>query len=612
LRFSEISQVVMQRQREQEPGQRGMIDVRNRYNGDWVVPLPDSKGQPVLPQVMPALIGEAVDDTSRRFCSVMGVITCPALDPTKQDGVRSMEYAMVRRKIIAATYHRSKFLLARQRYSRHLAAYGTCSLMVWPDEEGYPCVEVRDPLTTYADPRAPEDPRPPLDCGFLYEMSAGNIRHKWPQARGENGGPIGEREMQELWYVVEWLDATHIVVGIVGPKYMDGSRSWDTRAVQTPELELSRAPNPLGYCPVIAPRKVSLDRLASVVANMVGSTDLAAKLMALDIVAQEKAVFTDRYVIGAPDRIPQIVGGEWHDGRTGKTNLLQNIQTIGELRATPDVRTQAMIDRLERNFRVSTGLVPQAGGETYGALRTGRGIDALMGAAVDGRIKELHELDQAFLPELNKMIFDTYSKRWPSRKYHMYSGWPGDKGHVDFTPATHIESTENSVDYVIAGADITQTTLGLTQLLAVRAISLTTFRRKHPQVPDDEAERRLVEEEELERAMKDGLLAKLSSGEMPAVYGAFIRKYIRLGDEIDEAIVKADVQLREWQAQQPAPAMPGQMAPPALMPGLEGAPVAGGGVMPVDEMAPTVPAPTPSLVNQRQSLMALRAGMGRT
>ena len=94
-----------------------------------------------------------------------------------------------------------------------------------------------------------------------------------------------------------------------------------------------------------------------------------AKFMALELIAQEKAIFPDRYIIGRSGQVPMIVGGEWKDGREGEVNVLLDAENIGELRSAPDQNTRVAIDRLERNARISTGTVPQIGGESYGALR---------------------------------------------------------------------------------------------------------------------------------------------------------------------------------------------------------------------------------------------------
>jgi hypothetical protein len=294
--------------------------------------------------------------------------------------------------------------------------------------------------------------------------------------------------------------------------------------------------------------------------------------MALDILAQEKAIWPDMYAIGRSGGMPRIIGGVWKDGREGDINLLQDVESIGQIRSTPDIRTTQIIDRLERNFRTSTGLLPQFGGETYGALRTGRGIDALTGMALDPRIQELHEISEAWLPHLNAAILETYKAYWPDKKFSMYSGWAGDKGIVEFTPKEHIETTDNTVSYNLPGADVIQQTQILGSLRGAKAISGRTFRAMHPYIDDPEAEERLVQDEDFDEALRQSILQKLLSGEMPLVVSALIKKYVADGLDIFDAVVAADEEMRRRQATEAPEPPEGMVEAPETMPGLAAPP----------------------------------------
>jgi hypothetical protein len=581
--FEEITRIVKDLQMQQGPVLTRMKDILDRYDGDWVLPMPDIDKEPNLPPLTPALVADAVDNMAMRAASVKPVNIFPAIDPNKDRGRRSREYAEKRRKIVAATYHSSKWNLARRRYYRQLAAYHTCSLVVLPDfVTGLPKIEVRDPLGTYVEPQANEELRQPEYVAFVTRHSAEYLRRIYPQARQENGGPIHKDDYRELWDCVEWYDLDQTVFGIIGPVW-DDRRMSNERPWITPWQQLSPSyPNRIGQSPAVVPHNVSLGRIASRIGSMLGSVDLQARLMALDILAQEKAIWPDMYAIGRAGGMPRIIGGTWKDGREGDINLLQDVESIGQIRSTPDIRTSQVIDRLERNFRTSTGLLPQFGGETYGALRTGRGIDALTGMALDPRIQELHEISEAWLPHLNAVILETYKAYWPDKKFSMYSGWPGDKGIVEFTPKEHIETTDNTVSYNLPGADVIQQTQILGSLRGAKAISGRTFRAMHPYIDDPEAEEKLVQDEDFDEALRQSILQKLLTGEMPLVVSALIKKYVAEGLDIFDAVVKADEEVRARQASQapePPPgmaaspeAMPGMAAPPQQMMAMQGAP----------------------------------------
>jgi len=595
--FEEIVAIIRQRQDHQSPLMDRMMEIKERYNGDYVIPLPSMEEEPVLPPLTPALISENIDAVAQRAASVTPFIGCPAIDPTKERGRRSRQYADIRKRALTATWYQNRLKVKMRRAYRHLAGYATTALVVYPDYNlGMPKIEVRDPLGVFPEPQAAENYDIPRNCGFIYGKSGDWLRANYPVAREEMGGPIGKEKdaRQELWDVAEWIDEDHIVIGIMGPRY---TRNAHAQPLHTTQLELSRYSNRAGMPCVITPGRITLDKIASSVSNIVGMTDLMAKLMALEIVAQEKAIFPDRYIIGRSGQVPMIVGGEWKDGREGEVNVLLDAEQIGELHSTPGQGTNIAIDRLERNARVSTGTVPQIGGESYGALRTGRGIDALMGASLDPRVQELQETMEAHLPYLNECIFATYRGYFDDQKFVTFTGFAGDSGHVEFTPQEHFESFDNVVSHSIPGADVQGTTIQLGQLLQMKGISLNTFRVKHPFVDDPEAEGRRVDEEQLEDAVMAGIQNQAAQGTMPIIYVATIEKFRKDGHDIFESIRLADEEIREQQAQEVPEPGEGQMMAPEAAPGLAGQPGVAGGP-PIPEGAP------PGLAEMRAALLA--------
>ena len=600
--FEEIVGIVRQRQDIQSPLLSKMIDIKDRYNGDYVIPLPSMDEEPVLPPLTPALISENIDAVAQRAASVTPYIGCPAVDPSKERGKRSRQYADIRKRALAATWYQNKYKLKMRRAYRHLAGYATTALVVNPDfKTGMPKIEVRDPLGVYPEPSAAENYDIPRNCAFVYGKSGDWLRANYPASRDENGGPIAsdKNARQELWDCCEWIDEEHIVIGIMGPRYNHFNQTYPYHSTQ---LELSRYKNLAGMPCVITPGRVTLDKISSSVSNVVGMVDLMAKLMALELIAQEKAIFPDRYIIGRSGQVPMIVGGEWKDGREGEVNVLLDAEQIGELRGAPDQNTNIAIDRLERNARVSTGTVPQIGGESYGALRTGRGIDALMGAALDPRIQELQEIMEGHLPHLNECLFATYKGYWGSKTISTFTGYEGDFGQVEFTPDEHFETYDNVVSHSVPGADVQGTTIQLGQLLQMKGISLSTFRTKHPFIEDPEAEGRRVDEEQLEEAVMVAIQQQAVQGALPVIYISKIEKYRKKGLDIFEAIEKADEDIREMQAAQAPPPDAGQAMSPEEAMGLAGPPQA----IPPEAMAEGQP---PQQVAPQQAMAEMQAAL---
>lgn len=623
--WQDIASTLWARRRARSVLLEKMEDVRRRYNGDVVVALPNVDDEAALPPMTPALIADAIDHTAMRAASTMPMIRVPALDPFSEE---SMDRASTRREAYRATWRQSHLNLGLRRSYRHLAGYATCALAVVPDQhQKRPKIEVRDPLMCFPEPRAAEDVDLPRNAAFVYGKSVEWVKANYgdnEQAMNIIGNSMSARrgyahDTTQLWDVCEWIDEDDVVMGLLGPRF-----STDRMAAEDPfrwSCELARWQNKAGVCTVVIPERVTLDRIASQIANVVGIVDLMAKIMSLDIAATEKAIWPDRYIIGKTGQTPRVVGGRWKDGRTGETNIVLDAENVGELRSAPDPAGDRLVDRLERNARVSSGLVPQMGGETYGALRTGRGIDSLMGAAVDPRIQEMQEIMQTALASANEAVCATYKGYWPSRKYVLFTGRFGKDAHTELVPSRDMESHENAVSYPILGADVTQTTVEVGQLNGAKLISRQTARVLHPHIDDPEYEDERVLFEDLEDSLKQSILARAAdpAGGFPPEDMAYLLDTVQRGTSLAKAVMEVNRRAQERQAQLAAEAPEGMATDPLAQPGVgnpgEGgqvqlAPGAGAGYGPQGEGTP-IPPPAQGLQNLGLILKSLKgAGSG--
>ncbi len=597
----DICNTMAHRMKESGPLLKAMREVKERYEGDWVLPHFEDMGN-----LTPAIIADAIDHTAMQAAQMRPSIMCPPRYGHVLTGAGSKAWADIRRKVLVGTWEKSGLDVAMGRVYRHLAGYATCSLITLPDFSAE-CmkVHVRDPLSTFPEPKAAEDLSPPTNIGFVYGRSAAYLRATFPKSRQENGGPIPHDDpATSLWDTVEWWDPDVMVVGIMGPR----EEQRRGHAGDTPHKELFRVPNRIGYVPAVVPTRVTLGRVLSQVSNIVGQVDLAAKLAALDVIAAEKAIFPDRYIIGAgPGTVPTVVGGTWQDGRTGQVNLLVDASQVGEMRGTPDPAGKIAIDRLERNASKSSGLVPQMTGESYGAMRTGRAIDSLYAAAVDPRVHELHRIFEHAAPTLNRAVLDGYKAWWGEEKLTMFTGWRGDD-IVEFEPAKHFDITENAVRYSIPGADVQGTTIALGQLLAAEGISKETFRASHPWIDDAAREEAQIAVEKLTSAVMDTLLQRAAlppdQGGIPPIDMVRILDLLRKDGDIVAAVTEADRLAQERQAAMAPPPEEEQVAAPEEMPGLAG-PGEGAEMAPF-EPPQSIAGPNDSQAALRQLTMALK------
>lgn len=603
--WEEACAIVAALRLEDTPLKRGMIEVRDRVNGDVVLPMIDVEGEPSMKAPSPAIIADTIDSTAMRAASTRASIFVP---PVHQAEPESIEYATTRRRSLYASWHKSAMGLLLRKSYRHLTGYGEMCMVVMPDYNiKRPRVHVRDPLTAYPEPKDSVDVTPPSYCGFITGRSKAWLLKNFPEA-AEWIGRATYSSLYEtgLWDVLEWVDEDQILLGIIGPRNVTGSVG------KVDPMLLRRFENRAGgdgSCGVIIGQRVTLDRVMSQVSHIIGTTDLMDRLLVLDVIAQERAIFTDKYAIAADNQAPMILsgGGRWQDGRTGEMNIIQNVKQIGELRGDTSPMTQQTIANLERAARQSGGLTGAMSGELNGSLRSGSTIGALNGVSIDPRVQELQEIMSVRLGLVNEAIGRCYRYDFAGRKLTLFSGWPTDKGHVELEPSVCFgegESFENVVAYPFPGADINSVTVAVLQLAGGKLMSLHTARAKHPHIEDPEFEDTMVQAEAVLAALLAGFQAQVQSGEIPQIDAAWAYRQMKAGMALEDAIEQANQRAQERQAQQVAPDDPAAQAGLA-MPGMGAeAPVAGS------------PAPAQGLNNFRQLTSALSApvrqnGLGR-
>lgn len=580
-----------------------MVDTRDRYHGELVIPIRDAHEEPNLPQLAPQLIHDGIEHTAMRANMALPQIMVPALDPGKETGKRSLEYAALRRRALYANWSFSLMELLLGRAFRQLSGYGTFAAVVVPDFKYKRArIELRDPLTAYPELRGAGDMRPPDNVGFVYGRSNDFLASRYGAGIFELLGhhPDGDG----LWDIVEWIDECDLVIGVLGPRSSAGFNAANYSPGSIRGIELRRWPNRAGMVPVAVPRRVTLDRIAGQMEAMTGAADWLDRLMALNVIAAEKNIFPDMYVLSDERDEAEIVGGQWEDGRSGKVNLLRGARAVGNLVSTTGPMTAQVISQLERAGRQSGGIIPQFGGEGPGSMRTGRAIDTLGSFSVDPRIKELQDIMSAALARsINPAILEIEKGYWGSKKYTCFSGWAGDPGHVEYTPNKHFEDTENVVGYAFPGTDLSQVSVAVLQLAGGGLLSQRTARVKHPMIDDADAEGEQILKERLDSGTLAALEQQIASGSLPLIDAAAIRKNIADGLSIEDAILKADEAARARQAATPQPPGPEQTAPVEAQPGLA---MPGQGAEASQELPPSIPAPAQGQQNLRDLLRAVR------
>jgi hypothetical protein len=559
---------------------RQMIDVRDRYNGDVVIPVPDVDGEYGKASAAPQIIADGVDHTAMRAASVMPSISVPSLSTLS----RSKEYAATRRRAIYANWHWSGIELLLYRAFRHFIGYGTTSLLAVPDfDEKRARIELRDPLTAYPELRTPEDFHDPLNVGFVFGRSGEWIRHNYPEAHDT----IRKFDGDTIWELVEWIDEDDIVMGILGPRHggYDG-RGYGQHNPAGNSMQLRRWPNRAGRVPAACPRRATLNRIMGQLTHIIPSADLLDRLTALETIAAERHVFPDMVILGKRTAMPTLQGGKWKDGREGEPNVVLDADGMQLLQPSVGPATFATMERVERAARISGGVPELFGGVNGPGLRTGRALDSLGAFSIDPRVMEAQKFMSRALGTLNEGVMAIEKGYWPNKKYTVFTGFTGDTEVVEYTPRKHFESLENYVDYSLPGLDISQITVALGQLVGANLISRDSARDRHPLVRDALAESKKVVEEKIEDAVLVTFLQQASAGTLPLIDLVRINEVYQETGSIIEAVKKADREARERQAAEPPAPEAGMAMPPEAMPGLatpgQGAEAQPGPAMPPD------------------------------
>lgn len=585
--FDQIVSLMRQRRSQDSLLIRQMIDIRDRYNNDVVLPLPTVQNSPEIEPPVPRLIAQAIDGTAMRAASPNPAITCPALNPASSLSVKKAD---IRRRRLYGAWKENQVKIKLYRSYRHLVGYGTCAWIVLPDSaERRAKIELRDPLMTYPELRTPNDIREPKNVGFVYGRSVDWITYHYPTAKDFFYNAAG-KEWDTLWDVVEWVDEDEVVIGILGPR-MPAYTPQDSRPYGYNGFELCRFRNKAGMVPVVTPRRVTLDLVMGQMATMIGTVDLHSRLMALEVLAAEKHVFPDMFLLGEPNGTPRVVGGNWRDGRTGEINEVTGAREVGYLSTQPTPQILQTIAQLEDSIRETGGASGFFGGENPGGLRTGRALDTMGSFSVDPRVQEFQELQSQALRLLNIGVLAVEKGYYPNAKQFCFTGLQGDASLCEYQPARDFETGENDVQYPIPGADISQVSVAVAQMVGSGLMSKHTGRVKHPFIDDAEQEEAQLAEEMIEQAILAAFAQQTNGGQVPLTDAIRVLTLLKGGMDLAEAVNQAQKEAQERQATQAPPPGPTQLSAPEAQPG-----IAPGSEQPQGTNSP-IPTPPVSLAN---------------
>jgi hypothetical protein len=597
MTVEEIIYLYKQRLNFYGPLHQKMKMVQSIYNGTMEIPLPDMEDSS-MPSV-PNLLAAGVDQMAGRITSVVPSVNFASIKP----GVRSSDRrAMTASRTVTGWWQSDRVPMKMKQRGRHQIAYGMSPVVIrWDNKKKLPMWQIRHPLETYPSTDLLPGQLSPNDCIFAYRRSVGWLRSK---GYGDRLSALtGDREMPNdaSILLIEYVDTleTHLIAA--GYKTPDpyAMTEIDMVGTQMRGVTLERYANMSGeLSPVVIPMRITLDTAGGQFDNMIGMYYQQAKLMALEVIAVEKGIFPDTYLVSRPGEVGRFLDGP-HDGRTGMVNIIAG-GDIREVQSQPGYLTNPTIDRLERNQRVTAGIPAEFGGESSSNIRTGRRGDAVLSAVIDYPVAEAQETFGYALQEENEVAIEL-AKMWAGdEKRTLYVGTGNAARPVTYVPNETFETSEHVVSYPASGADLNSLIIGIGQRVGLGIMSKHTASTLDPYIDNPEVERDAIITEGLEQALMAGLQQQAASGSIPPLIVAKIMKLVKDDKmELAEAMNKVTEEALKEQQDQEVEQTPDSITADATVQAMAG---------PQSAQQGAIAGPNPDQQNLGSLLSTLRRG----
>ena len=543
-----------------EKWRREAVIVKRLFEGDIWQPMTERFGENEH-AVVANLALQNLEQMVKRIVSTQPNIKFQALSPGQST---SEKRARTRRLAALGFWEQNRISLQDRERVRWLQGYGVGPVQIGPHPDlEIPKWTLRDPLSTYPAPCDYQTDYSPRDCIFAYKRTYGWLGEYYPETafqvrlqKEKSNKPCNPDTMFE---VVEYVDAEERVV-ILANKDTVGGSSVDLSSTDfNAAIELERAENRIGICPVVAPRLITAGRLKSPYYDNLGMEIMRNKLAALEYLFAEKSVFADPYFVEPPNspngEIVQVA-----DGAKGQIGHLRG-GDLKYINMQPNFAGSQMSSRLQDEERTQNSTPSEWSAQGPSNARTARAQNFISGAATDYTIQETQEILQASKQQELRLAIKV-DKTYFNRPKGFYVGWQGMKTEkVDYTPSEVWETDRCQVIYSSTGQDLNSFVISAGQRVAQNTMSRFTFMGLDPLVTDVEFESDAIMAEQLRQSI---LAELLQPGSLDVVAKARVAELVASNKmELPAAIAKVQQERQEAQATSGEPGTPTGPVDPA-------------------------------------------------
>lgn len=547
-----------ERSKTQHPWIQRMRTIRDVYNGDIIVPLPELEESEKA--AVANLIQLGIEQTAKRIASAMPRLTAP---PERPGIKKSEQEAELRRKVLSGWWETNRIRTKQRRRARWFVAYTCAPVVIRPNfKTKQPEWVVRDPLNTFpAGSNDPDEITPP-DCIFMFQRGFGWLKQRYPDKMSLLMHR-SDSKPTDVFDIIEYTDADETVMVVVGKPRGSGSPSYltdDMTLGTMPYVELERIRNRSEVCNAVIPGRITLDHPLGMFDGLKGMYDMQAKLMALQVIAAQKNVFPDQWVVSNGNGNPEIIVPA--DGLMGQIGEIKD-GTIVPVHTDPSQSSLQVMDRLEASMRQEGGIPAEFGGQSSTNIRTGRRGDSIMSATVDPTVQEAQECFEYALQAENQRAIAISKGYWGKEKLSVYFGRGAAASRADYVPVEVFTTDQNIVSYAYAGADPSGLIIEIGQRLGMGTMSKKTAMKLDPILDDGPMEHALVLGENLEGALLASLDQQAQGGGIPPSDIARIVELVQVEKlTLFEAVQQSQKEAQTRQASSGPPGAPDGAVPP--------------------------------------------------